>query len=231
MRRGWSLPLLMLLLLTPADATAQQTIINVPSVDQTPKGQFFALHESATRPGGEGAYWLSTNFLTYGVTSGLEAAVTAYNLGSYAAPNSAIGVGWKGARRVLPSRLPAWELTLGAGQMLQTNLRGGGVGLWSYGQASLRIPGAGLRLMGGVSAGPRQLFGVNTVHFIGSAEWPVASHVNLLAEWFSGRHDLADFVPGVSWHGGKTLVVLGWKFSNAPGTAGDGLIVEVGRFF
>lgn len=219
------------LALAPAALRAQQTIINVPSIDQTPKGHVFALHESQVRAWGDGRYWLSTNFLTYGLTDRIELATTFYNLGSVAAPNSAIGVGWKAMQPVLATRAPLWELKLGAGQMLQTNLRGKGVGVWNYAHGSARVPGLGLRLTTGISAGPRQLFGRNTVHFTGAYELPITKEIALLGEWWSGTHELADFVPGINYHTKALVVILGYKLSNAPGTATDGLIVEVGRTF
>ncbi|MFY7950297.1 MAG: hypothetical protein ACOVRP_13875, partial [Gemmatimonas sp.] len=45
---------------------AQQTVINAPSVDQTPKGRVFALHESQVRTWGDTSFWQTTHFVTYG---------------------------------------------------------------------------------------------------------------------------------------------------------------------
>lgn len=227
-------------------AAAQQTIINVPSVDQTKDGRFFVLHESQVRDWDGHSYWLTTNFLTYGVTERFEVAATLYNVGTPAQTNRALGLGWKTAQPILAHTLPDWELKLGAGQMLPINLAGQGAGLWSYGQASFRLPGVGLRLTGGISHGPRQLFGQNTTHFIGSYELPlqglgdaiggpvgrVVADMALLGEWWSGNHEFADFVPGLNWHNKDGwVVILGYKFSNARGTAGDGIIFEIGKTF
>ncbi len=203
-------------------AAAQQTIINVPSVDQTKKGRFFYLHESQVRDWDNNRYWLTTNFFTYGVTERFELAFTAYNIGTPVQANQALGLGWKTAQPILARSAPKWEIKLGAGQMLPMNLRGKGVGLWSYGQASFRLPATGTRLMGGVSRGPNQLFGRDTTHFIGTVEQPLDAvgqaiggrfghfigQTAIVAEWFSGTHEFGDFVPGVNWHNDDGWVVI-----------------------
>jgi len=89
------------------------------------------------------------------------------------------------------------------------------------------------------------LFGKYTTHAIASYELPLAGlgrrvggrvgdalgHMALLGEWWSGRHEFGDFVPGVNYHTKSFVVIVGYKLSNAPGTRGDGLILEVGRTF
>ncbi len=247
--RRWPAAMLLFLLATLCLASgvrAQQTIVNVPSVEQTKDGRFFYLHESQVRSWGEGRYWLTTNFFTYGVTERFELALTTYNIGTPVKANQAVALGWKTAQPVLQRQLPKWEIKLGAGQMLPLNLRDGRVGLWSYGQASIRIPGLGTRLMGGVSHGPANLFGRNTTHAIASIEQPLSglgnriggdlgkiiSETAIVAEWFSGTHEFGDFVPGVNWHNDDGwVVILGYKFSNKRGRSGDGVIIEIGKTF
>lgn len=232
--------------LASGPARAQQTIINVPSIEQTKAGKAFFLHESQVRDWDGNRYWLTTNFFTYGVSERFELALTTYNIGTPVKANQAIGLGWKTAQPVLANSLPKWELKLGAGQMLPFNLRDGRVGLWSYGQASARLPILSTRLMGGISHGPANLFGRHTTHFIGSIEQPltglgqriggpvgaVIADSALVAEWFSGTHEFGDFVPGVNWHNKHGwVVILGYKFSNKPGRRDDGVIIEIGKTF
>ena len=228
-------------------AHAQQTIINVPSLDQTPRGRVFVLHESQVRDWDGEAFWQTTHFVTYGLTARVELAVTAYNLGTPLKRYAAVGVGWKTAQPLdfLPAGARRWTPMVGAGQMLPLSLRGRGAGLWSYAQGSVRVPGLGTRLMAGASHGPANLFGSHTTHLITSYEQPLkavgqrlggrvgdfVSHTALLGEWWSGRHEFAEFVPGVNWHGKTMVVILGYKFQNRPGTRGDGVIVEIGRTF
>lgn len=223
--------------------SAQQTVINAPSVDQTPKGRVFALHESQLRAWGDTSFWQTTHFVTYGVSKHLELAVTAYNIGTPLKRLATLGVGWKGAVEIpgLASRAPKWEPKVGAGQMVAIPLRGQRVGVWSYLQTSARLPGTRTRLMAGISDGPPAMFGKATTHFMGSFEQPLAAlpgalghalhNVTLLGEWWAGQHEFADFVPGFNYHRGKTVIILGYKLANTPGTKGDGLVFEIGRTF
>jgi len=220
-------------LLAISAADAQQTIINLPSVDQTERGRFFALHESQVRTWGDRSFWYQTNFFTYGATENLEVAVTVYNTGSPRALNTVLGTGWKGRRRILPSQ--SWaarsEATVFGGQMLLTSLRGQGVGLWNYAAGSARIPVMRTRFVAGISNGTRELFKKNTTHAIVSLEQPLPGHLTFVTEWWSGSHDLADLVPGFTWHTGRWIVVAGYKISNTPGSRTDGVILELGRHF
>ncbi|WP_353267181.1 hypothetical protein [Gemmatimonas sp.] len=230
-------------MLSPMRLWSQQTVINAPSVDQTPKGRVFALHESQLRAWGDTSFWQTTHFVTYGLTKQLEVAVTAYNIGTPLKRVATLGVGWKGAIDMpgMATRAPQWELKLGAGQMFAIPLRGERVGLWSYLQSSARIPGARTRLMAGVSDGPVAMFGKSTTHFVGSVEQPLATlpgkvghalhNFTLLAEWWAGQHEFADFVPGINYHRGKSVIIVGYKLANTPGTRGDGIVLEFGRTF
>lgn len=243
--KGWLVRLALIAAACVAGPTcAQQTIVNVPSVDQTAKGHFFYLHESQVRDWGGNSFWQTTNFFTYGVTDRLEVAMTVYNVGTPAAINSAVGLGWKTAQPVLRERLPSLELTVGAGQMVQISYTGQGTGVWSYGQAAFRVPVLRTRLMGGISSGPRQVFGVRSTHAIASFEQPldgvavrfgrlapIVSNMAIVGEWWSGRHELADFVIGANYHTKPLVVVVGYKLSNKPGSRTDGVILEIGRKF
>lgn len=223
--------------------SAQQTVINAPSMDQTPKGRVFALHESQVRAWGDTSFWQTTHFVTYGVTQNLELAVTAYNIGTPLKRLATLGMGWKGAAEIpgLAKRAPAWEAKVGAGQMVAIPLRGERLGVWSYLQTSARLPGARTRVMVGVSDGPPAMFGKATTHFMGSFEQPLAAlpgalghalhDFTVLGEWWAGQHEFADFVPGFNYHRGKTVIIVGYKLANTPGTKGDGLVFEIGRTF
>ncbi len=98
LRRACALPAVLLLgaLLSPIRVWSQQTVINAPSVDQTPKGRVFALHESQVRTWGDTSFWQTTHFVTYGLTRHLELDVTAYNIGTPLKRLATLGMGWKG---------------------------------------------------------------------------------------------------------------------------------------
>jgi len=223
----WALPLVLL----GVRLGAQQTIINVPSLDQTPRGTNFILHESQVRAWDGTRYWYTTNFYTRGLTDRLEFAVTAYNLGSPASRYAAGSVGYKAAWPLRLRALAGWRPQVGVGQMLHLSTRGRGAGVWSYAQGAVTIPGLGTRIMAGASQGTPQVFGERSVHFIGSYEHPVTKHVALLGEWWSGRHEFGDFVPGLNVHWDRWVLIGGYKVSNKPGRATDGLILELGLKF
>lgn len=220
----------------------QQTIINLPSADQTPKGKFFALHESQVRAWQPGQYWATTNFFTYGVSDEFELCLTQYQLGLPAQPYAAVGVGYKYTTpsfAFLPEHL---ELKLTLGQMLTFSATGKGVGVWSYALGSFRVPLLETRLAAGVSFGPRASFGttgqigflgVSTVHFVCSFEQPLTEHINLLGEWFSGdNHENAYFIPGINYHSKDIILILGYKIANTrEGQISNGFVLEIGRFF
>lgn len=212
-----------------AVAGAQQTIINVPSLDQTARGKNFFLHESQVRDWDGRSYWYTTNFYTRGLTENVEFAATAYNLGTPSNRHAAASVGYKAAFDVPLRSLARLRPQAGFGQMLHWSLRGRGADVWSYAQGAVTLPKVGTRLMAGVSHGTPQVFGKRSTHFIGSYEQPITEHVALLGEWWAGRHEFGDFVPGFNVHWGSWVVVAGYKLSNKPGTATDGLILELGR--
>lgn len=64
-----------------------------------------------------------------------------------------------------------------------------------------------------------------------SVERPLPAHFSLVAEWFSGTHAYGDLVPGVSWRHQGFVAVVGYRISNASGSATDGLVLEMGSGF
>ncbi|MDX2130409.1 MAG: hypothetical protein SFU91_15340 [Chloroherpetonaceae bacterium] len=211
---------------------AQQTIINLPSADQTPKGKWFFLHESQIRTT-DPTYWITTNFLTYGLTDEIELAATQYQFGTPRQPYTAIGFGYKGTKQFFETSLPEWELKLSFGQMFPISTTGRGVGIWTYGFGSFRLPYLKTRLALGMGYGPRQNFGISVLHTTASFEQPLFAHINFLGEWFSGSvHENAFFIPGLNYHAGNLILILGYKISNlANFNANDGIVFEVGWFF
>jgi hypothetical protein len=211
---------------------AQQTIINMPSVDQTPKGRFFYLHESQARSWDNQQFWAMTNFFTYGITDELEVCLTQYQWGVPTQAYSAVGFGYKGTKQFFPESLKALELKISFGQMLPISTTAKGVGVWTYLLGSFKLPVFGTRLVSGISRGPRANFGFNTTHAVASVEQHLVGHWNLLAEWFSGTHENGYFIPGVNYHYHDLVVILGYKFSNKPNNSkDDAIIIEVGFFF
>ena len=213
------------------EVMAQQAIVNLPSADITPRGQVFLMHETQTRSWNPGRYWYGTNFLTVGVGRGTELALTTYNHGGPAAPNAAIGVGFKTGIRLFEEALAKEEVQLTVGQMLIVSTSGRGIGNFSYGHGSFRLPRAGTRITAGISGGTDELFKKDTVHFIGAVEHKLGKKWMLTAEWFSGRHDFGFLTPGVLYHPTpQTVIVVGYKIPNHATNGKAGFVFEFGIF-
>ncbi|OYT73206.1 MAG: hypothetical protein CFK52_02785 [Chloracidobacterium sp. CP2_5A] len=214
-------------------AQAQQAIVNLPSADITPKGRHFLMHETQWRPQNPGRYWYATNFYCYGIGKNTELALTTYNSGTPQAPNENIGVGFKTAVPLFQKKSSQLEVKLTFGQMLTYNLRGAGLGGFTYSHGSLVLPKTHTRLTAGVSFGTRNLFKKNTVHPIAAVEQPIIKHrLYLLGEWFYGKHDFGFFTPGVLYHPAKDhIIVVAYKIPNHPANGKSGLVFEYGFFF
>ena len=228
--------------LKSAPLLAQQTIVNLPSADQTPKGHLFVLHETQFRTWDPEPYWRSTNFFTYGITDGFEACFTTYNIDLIGRnkPYTALGFGYKFAHQFFRETEPDLEVKLTGGQMLTASLDGLGTGLWTYAHASMRLPVLHTRIAAGLSNGSRQVFGGvregfitgEHINFIGSIEQPFTKDFGFVMEWFAGDHEMADLIPGIIYHNKQyeVVIILGYKIGNT-GASGNGIIFEIGKTF
>ena len=210
-------------------AGAQQAIINLPSADQTPRGKQFFMHETQLA-GSNPTAWAMTHFYTYGVTDRFELAATLYNLRTPRSDNTTLGVGFKGAERLLTGRFPDREVQLTYGYMLPVSLQGRGVGTWAYSHLSARIPKLETRITAGGGYASRQVLDKDAWTFLGGIEQPLPHHFVLVMEWFSGRHNSSNLIPGLLYHSKNWIFVTGYKFPNDP-VERHGLVLEVGRFW
>jgi hypothetical protein len=209
----------------------QQAIINLPSADITPKGRHFLMHESALKYRSPNDDWATTHFYTYGLGGRTEFTTTMYNLERPATRNLSVGFGLKTAQPLLGKRGEAHELLLTAGHMLPVSLQGAGVGRYTYGHLSGRLPKLKTRLSAGGGYGTRQVFDRDVAVGLIGVEQPVTHHLQLVAEWITGDHAKGFVVPGLLYHRSDWILVAGYKFPNTQRTIGRGLIFEVGRFF
>jgi len=201
----------------------------MPSADITPKGQLFVMHETQWRPWNPGSYWFGTNFFAYGVGKNTELALTTYNAGTPATRNQAIGFGFKTA---VPLSAGKSEQKLTVGTMGLANYRGLGLGNFTYGHYSLRLPKVKTRLTAGGFAGTEQLFLRNTANFLAGIEHPINKKIILLSEWMAGRHDLGFFIPGVLFHPTpRQFVVVAYKIPNHRQNGAAGVVLEYGLYF
>jgi hypothetical protein len=225
--------LLLGILIVASPAAAQQTIINVPSDALTPPGQLFTLHETQLAPVSEKATFATTNFLTYGLTKHTELAATLYGVDNEGSHLSALGLGFKSTYDVLQEPLPESEVkwTLGFMMPISTGTAADRVGYFPYSHVTFQMPSTKLRLLAGGAAGSKNLFGENTLSALAGAEYPLTEHLSFTGEWFSGRHELAGLIPGLTYHNRRLIVVMGYKIPNNFQLRESGLVMEAGWFF
>jgi hypothetical protein len=212
-------------------ALAQQTIFNVPSADVTPKGRLFLQHESQFRTWKPGRFLINTEYAAVGIGHNTEVDLTFFNISSPASQNISMAVGFKSAIPLLDKRFPQEEIKLTVGSALPISLQGNGVGNWTYSHVSLRLPKLRTRLSGGVSYGTKQIFGRQVVSAIAGVEQPLTKRVSLIADWYSGTHDLGLLITGASVALPKdTNLYLGYQIPNTKNSGRQGFVVELSKF-
>ncbi len=223
-------------------ARAQSLIAGIPNASVAHKGHFEMTHESQFNWWDGDLKWTSFNFWCYGVNDRTELTVTFNNLSVPGSGNLTAGAGFKHLIPLAPS-LAAQEFKLTVGANALFSLQGRGNGIWTYGHLSGRIPGLRTRLTGGVSYGTEQAFGfragrmggvgpetirpLRPVSFIGGIEQPVVGHLSVIADWFSGSHDLAALITALQYDTRNITYIGGYKRANNPQSGVDALIIEV----
>lgn len=252
------------LLVEPAVASAQQAIITMPAADTTEERQLFLMHETqarfwgpstssstspstapSTSPSTLSPYWTGTYFLTYGVGSHTELALTLFDVGvdrrGQLYGNATLAAGFKTVVPLGGPALRSLELGLITGVMGLVSLRDRSVGAWGYVIPTIRLPRLRTRVSVGISYATEQLYGEGYSQFslAASVEQPVpipgTRGFSLVAEWFSGSHELSNLILGATWHLHPALIlVLGWKIptrDNYFHVNEQALVAEVGVFF
>ncbi len=194
------------------------------------------MHESQARPWGPSPAWNSTHFLTFGVGSGFELTATLFNVEAPVTDRSSLALGFKMFRPLFPEVLPETRLGITFGMKAVISLFGQGIGHWVYAHLSGRLPVLRTRIAAGLSHATSQLFKVDKLVFIGSLEQPLGTEkFNLVAEWFSGEHDLGNLIVGFTYHPSHTWIfVAGFKIpTSGPqfGANKHAAVIEVGFFW
>lgn len=211
---------------------SQQTVFNVPSADVTPKGAIFLQHESQFNPWTP-AYWLATHYSAYGVGHNTELDVTLFNVDVPPKNNIALGTGFKSVIPIfyLKDKFPKSEIKFTVGSEVLTSLQGNGVGNWTYVHLSGRLPVTRTRITSGISAGTKQIFGRNTVCYIGAIEQPLTEKLQIIADWYSGAENYAGFlIAGFSYKLPKnTAIYVGYQIPNTSNNGNHGFVVEISK--
>jgi hypothetical protein len=101
--------------------------------------------------------------------------------------------------------------------MIPVSLSGSGLGYWTYGVSSIRLPEVRTRFTVGASYGSRQIFGSTALSMLAGVEQPITRTFSLIADYFSGGSDLGALVPAIQWNATHAfIVILGVKLPNTP---------------
>lgn len=210
-------------------AYAQSVVVSVPNTDVTPEGVAMLAHESQVNVWTyDEPYWNSFSFATYGVGRNIELAATLYGVGRPSTSNVTVALGYK--HRVPLSKESPWEPAFAFGPMLPMSLSGKGVGVWTYLAASIRVPGVRTRFTIGPSYGTKQIFGGTspTLAMLAAVEQPITKRVSLIADYFSGTHELAALVPALQINATRSFIVIaGVKIPNSPAAGPTSALVEL----
>lgn len=222
-----------LYILNSFPASAQQTIFNVPSAEVTPKGRIFIEPEFQFRPWNPGKSMLNTDYAAVGIGHNTELDLTLFNVSTPASNNITLGTGFKSVIPVFNKKLPERELKVIIGTEVLASLEGNGAGNWSYAALSGRTPKTNTRLTAGVSAGTKDIFGVDTVAFIGGIEQPITKKFSLQADWYSGTEHFAGFlIPGFAYVFPKDVILYaGYQIPNSPKNGVSGFAIELAKIF
>jgi hypothetical protein len=214
---------------------AQSLIVGIPNAEVTPKGHVLLAHESQvnwwnqTNERGERiTSWNSFNFGCYGLSENIELCLTSFNIGSPASRNVSIAAGFKTVFPLFMKELPDWEIRSITGLMVPVSLDGHGVGIWSYGGISWRLPYLKTRLTVAPSYGTRQIFGRDVFCWMVGYEQPITDKFSIIGDWYTGTHDIAAYISAFQYDINEHLTLIaGYKFANNAESTFNTVMVEI----
>lgn len=230
---------------------AQSLIVGIPSADVTHPGLLEWTHESQFAPKSNNTVaWNSFNFLTYGIAKNTEISISLNNLGYPSTFNEALGFG---AKRIIPlyhgeadhdnknHHLIGHDTRLTVGAVANYSFSRKQPGYWVFSHLSYRLPAIYTRLTAGVSNGNAPTFGYRNIptgeglsieqanqpwSAIVGFEQPIAHRWSFIADWFSGTHDLACFIPAIQYEREKQVIIVGYKIPNNGLSGYHALVLE-----
>ncbi len=231
-------PLIRLLCLTgllavvPSVSSSQSLIVGIPNAEATPRGAWGITHESQVKPFDDPRGWNTFQFITYGIGRGTELALSFVNFGRPATGNRTIAFGFKTVLEAEQADLRRWESKWTLGAMVPKSVDARGAGLWAYSSGSVRIPRARTRVTVGPTYGTPQLFGVEKAGMMAGIEQPITKRISFVADWYSGKHDLAASIPAIQFNLPREVILIaGYKIPNPGAPGGHALVLEAAAIF
>lgn len=220
---------------------AQSLIVGIPNAEATPKGAWFFTHESQIEVETRRA-WNTFQFLTYGVGHvgkrllpggfDTEIALSFVNFGRPSTGKRTIAAGIKSVYELPSASGKQWQLRGTFGAFVPVSLEGDGPGSWLFSSGSFRIPNVATRVTVGPTYGTPQLFGKEKLGMMAGIEQPLGGafkrRVSVIADWYSGRHDLAAAIPAVQFNLPREWIfIAGYKLPNRGAATERAFVVEV----
>lgn len=207
---------------------AQQTLFNVPSADVTEKGKMFVQHETQF----SNKFFVNTEYNAFGIGKNTEIDITLGGVGTDNVANELLGVGFKSFIPLNKELYKKYETKLTYGTLIQTSLRGDGVGSWAYSHLSVRVPKLKTRISAGANVLTTTFAGRDVFGFIGGIEQPITKRFGLQMDWFSGKHANGFLIPGFYLVGPKDVTLwAGYQIHNNKANGDNGFVLEVSKIF
>ena len=214
------------LALIAASAVAQQTIFNVPTADVLEKGKLYVENDDLWRP-------QYPNFATftfrgvYGFGGSVEGGV---NFGGFVSPGRATPTA-TAAIKWQPIKAGGYALTAGAQGIffLRGNEDGSPAGFF-YSHGSYAFPTNTRLTLGGWGATAGYAAAKAAGGVLAGLEQKVIEHVNLIADWYSGKNGIGYFTPGFSSTWGAFTLYAGYSFKNGDSKS-NAMLFELGINF
>jgi len=207
---------------------AQQTLFNVPSADVTEKNKLFLQHETQF----SNKFFVNTEYNAFGIGKNTEIDVTLGGVGTNNVANELLGVGFKSFIPLNKKLYEKYETKLTYGTLIQTSLRGNGVGNWTYSHLSARVPKLKTRISAGINVLTTTFCGRDVFGFIGGIEQPITKRFGLQMDWFSGKHANGFLIPGFYLIGPKDATLwAGYQIHNNKANGDNGFVIEISKIF
>ena len=225
-RLGRSVAFAGLIAALPAALRAQQTLFNVPSADVLDRGKVYLEEDTLWRPRGP-HFAVFTVRGVYGFESHVEAGV---NLGGFVTPGRSTPVA-VAAVKWQPLKAGGFALTTGAhGLFFLRGSEDGDPSGHFYAHASYAFPTNTRITAVGWVATPGYAAAGDTHGGLFAFEQKVNDHLNVGADWYSGKNGLGFFSPGFVSGWGAWTIYAAYSFKNGD-SKGNALLFELGRIF
>ena len=218
---------LIVILFSSSKSYSQSLIAGIPNADVVEKNKFEFTHESQINIINNQIKWNSFNFLCYGIGNKTELTINLLNLNNEGNKNLSTAVGFKKYFTLKENSSFDNRLTVGTNVLFGIPKQQ--LGYWVYSHISTRFKPSKTRLSLGISKGTEQMFGYSQIKkeqqfsqyqanqplsIMAGIEQSITPNFGIIADWFSGEHELASLISGVQMSYHHQILILAYKRSN-----------------